>query len=379
MNQTKLLHIITGLDRGGAEAMLVNQLSFTDRERFRPFVISLMDEGVHGGAIEKMGVPVFTLGLLQGRPRLGPFRRLMQLLGMIKPDIIQASMYHANLAALLASGLVCRKTPVYWCVQSSFHSYGAEKPLTAAVIALSAKLSRRTAGVVYVSTVSRAQHEKLGFCPERGVVIPNAVDTGLFAPDARARFSVRQELGLKPETLLVGLMARFHPQKDHPGFLKAASLLLCKHPQAHFVLAGAGMNSENAELIALIKSQRMSDRFHLLGPRQDAPRITAALDIATSCSSYGEALSLALAEAMASEVPCVVTDVGDSGVLVGDTGLVVPPGNPEAFAGALATLIEAGHDKRRALGEMARRRIETHYRIEPIMAKYEELYSAGGR
>lgn len=378
MKQIKLVHIITDLDRGGAEAMLVNQLAFTDRERFRPFVISLMDHGVHGAAIEKMGVPVFSLGMSQGRPRFGSFRRLIGLLKMIRPDVIQASMYHANLAALLAGFVACRKTPVFWCVQSSFHSFGAEKPLTAAVIRLSGLLSKRTAGVVYVSAVSRVQHERLGFSQERGVVIPNAVDTGLFAPDARARFSVREELGLKPETLLIGLMARHHPQKDHPGFLKAASLLLRDYPYAHFLLAGAGVDSNNAELAELIKGHGIGDRLHLLGARTDAPRITAALDMATSSSSYGEALSLAIAEAMAAEVPCVVTDVGDSKMLVGDTGLVVAPSKPEALASAWANLIDMGPDRRRALGEKARRRVEAHYRIEPIMAQYEELYRAGG-
>lgn len=113
--------------------------------------------------------------------------------------------------------------------------------------------------------------------------------------------------------------------------------------------------------------------MHLLGKRQDIPRLTAALDIASS-SSFGEGFPNVIGEAMACAVPCVVTDVGDSALIVGETGKVVPPRNPAALAAAWKGMIEDGREVRKRLGKAARERIEQNFRIEDIAARYEKLY-----
>ena len=185
---------------------------------------------------------------------------------------------------------------------------------------------------------------------------------------------MRGELGLAPDALLIGLIGRYHPQKDHATFLRAAAILARSRPDVRFVLAGAGVDSSNATLAELLRTPDLSARVHLLGERSDMPRVNAALDIATSSSSYGEALSLAVAEAMACAVPCVVTDVGDSALLVGKTGVAVPPADAEALAGGWGRLISAGPEARRELGAAARHRAEEHYSVRSIVRSYEELY-----
>ena len=207
-------------------------------------------------------------------------------------------------------------------------------------------------------------------------VIPNGVDPALFQPSAEARQSVRKELGISPDALLVGLVCRYHPQKDHPNFLRAAAILARKWPDVRFVLVGCNVDRKSAALTDLMRTLDLDSRMHLLGERNDMPRLTAALDIATSSSSYGEALALALAEAMSCEVPCVVTDVGDSALLVGETGVIVPPSNPEALADGLARLLSAGPEKRRELGKAARARAEEGYSIPNIVRGYEAMYSS---
>ena len=372
MNKLRIVYLVTGLHRGGAETMLLHLLRGLDRERFEPVVISLMDRGKLGGAIEALGVPVETVGLRQGRPTGSAFLRLVKLTRAARPQVIQGWMYHSNLAAQLVS--LFARAPVCWCIQNSFHSFAAEKPLTRVTIRLTARLSRLPAKIVFVSRASRTQHELLGFAAARSCVIPNGVDPVIFHPSAEARESVRQELGLSPNTPLIGLIGRYHPQKDHANFLRAAAKLVRSQPAVRFVLAGAGVDAENATLAELMRTLGLSAHVHLLGERHDMPRLTAALDIATSSSLYGEALSLAVAEAMACAVPCVVTDVGDSATLIGKTGVVVPPQDCTALATGWERLLSAGPQARRQFGESARRRAEENYSIGNIVRRYEELY-----
>ena len=368
----RIAYVITGLCGGGAETMLFHMLRFMDRGRFELVVISLMDRGKFGDEIEQMGIPVHTIGLRPGLATPSAFFRLVKILRAARPDVIQGWMYHANLAAQLANFFV--QAPVCWCIQSSFLSFAAEKPLTRLAIRLTARMSRRAAKVVYVSHVSRTQHEQLGFAAERGCVIPNGADPVLFQASATARQSVREELGLPPDALLVGLICRHHPQKDHPNFLRAAAIVARKWPDVRFVLVGSQVNDANPEIAGLVRELNLGPRIHLLGERRDIPRLTAALDVATSSSRYGEALALALAEAMACEVPCVVTDVGDSGILVGETGIIVPPADAPALADGLDRMLSAGPEKRRELGKAARLRVQEGYSIQNIIRNYEDLY-----
>ncbi len=367
----RVLFLITDLYNGGAETMLFHMMRFIDRERFEPTVISLMDRGKFGDLIEQLGVPVGTVGMLQGRPTPAAFCRLLKLVRAARPDVIQGWMYHANIAAQLASLFV--RVPVCWCVHSSFQSFSVEKPLTQFMIWLAARVSRRAAKIVFVSAISRTQHEKLGYAAERGQVIANGIDLDLFQPSAAARTSVREELGLPPEAPLIGLMARYHPLKDHPNFFRAAAILARQRPDVQFVLAGTGVDPANPALMELQQTLGLEGRVHLLGERNDMPRLDASLDIAT-LSSSAEAHSLAITEAMACGIPCVVTDVGDSGLVVGKAGVVVPPGNAEALAAGWERLLTAGAEARRALGAAARRRTEEDFSIVAAVRSYEKLY-----
>jgi glycosyltransferase involved in cell wall biosynthesis len=185
---------------------------------------------------------------------------------------------------------------------------------------------------------------------------------------------VRRELGVPAQTVLIGLIARFHPQKDHATFIRAASLLHSKQPHVRFVLAGDGVSWNNATLAGWITRAGLAHHTHLLEARDDIPRLTAALDIATSSASHGEAFPLVIGEAMCCGVPCVVTDVGDSAVLVASTGRVVPPGDAPALARAWHDLIESGPEHRAVLGWAARHRMEECFELRTVVRRYEQLY-----
>ena len=170
-------------------------------------------------------------------------------------------------------------------------------------------------------------------------VIHNAVDTQRFHPEASHRVSVRAELGLPADAKLVGMFARYHPQKDHETMVRAAVRFLEQAPEVHFVLAGDGLDSEGGALLRLLSGAGVIANFHLLGGRDDMPRLNAAMDIVTLTSAFGEALPMTLAEAMSCGVPCVATDVGDTSWLIGESGVVVPPRQPAAVADAWQTLL----------------------------------------
>jgi glycosyltransferase involved in cell wall biosynthesis len=369
-----VLHIITGLSTGGAERMLCNLLSRINRMRFESVVVSLMERGVLGDRIEALGIPVHTIGMKQGMlPTPAAIWRLIHIVRQLKPDLIQGWMYHGNLAAQFVS-VFSQQIPVLWGIHHSISSLTSEKKMSIAIIKLGARLSKFTSHIVFVSQTSKLQHEALGYCSKNSCLIPNGFDTSLFTPSSEAKLTIRSELGLPVNTLLVGLIGRYHPMKDHANFIQAAALLSKDRPDIHFLLAGTEVNRENQILHQLIQELGLFNHMHLLGERSDMPRVTAALDIASSSSAYGEAFPLVVGEAMSCSVPCVVTDVGDSGWIVSNTGRVVPPRDPEALANAWKELIDLGSEGRETLGRAARERIIEHFALDSVVAQYETLY-----
>lgn len=368
----KIVHIIGDLRTGGAEVMLCKLLSGMDRRRFDPVVVSLRDRGDLGIQLRDLNVPFHVIGM-SGMPSLKKVWKMIRLVKQLEPDLIQGWMYHGNLAAQVAAVSARQKIRVLWSIHHSLYGFCYEKPTTAAVIKFCARLSSSPEKIIYVSNTSATQHEAIGYSRENRRVIPIGFDTDTFIPSAAAGISVRSELGLAEDALLIGLVARYHPLKDHANFMKAASLLLQACPQVHFVLAGKGVDTNNKNLLELMNSLGLSSQVHLLGERTDISRITAALDVASSSSS-GESFPNVLGEAMACGVPCVVTDVGDSASIVGETGIVVPPRDFTALAEGWSQLIHMDQNQRIALGLEARQRIMDLFSLDAIVKQYEAVY-----
>ncbi|MGF1933177.1 MAG: glycosyltransferase family 4 protein [Nostoc sp. ChiQUE02] len=369
----KIIYIITGLSTGGAEVMLYKLLSRIDQERFSPVVISLMDRGTWGDRIANLGIPVYTIGMKQGKPKLVNIWQLINIIRQLKPDLIQGWMYHGNLAAQFARLFIFRQMFVLWNVRHSLYALDLEKPGTTIIIKLCAQFSNFPTKIIYNSQNSAKQHEKSGYGIEKTCVIPNGFETEKFTPSAKARLSLRLELNTPENALLIGLIGRYHPIKDHFNFLQAAALLLNNYSNVQFVLAGNKVDWQNHILSELIHELGLVKQIHLLGERHDIHRLTAALDIASSSSS-GEGFPNVIGEAMSCGVPCVVTDVGDSAWIVSDTGKVIPPSDPEALANAWKALIDIGKEGREALGKAARARVIECFSLDSIVAQYEALY-----
>ena len=370
-----LCMIITGLSTGGAEMMLLKLLERLDPARFSPHVISLTSLGEIGPRIQALGIPVEVLGMRPGRlPSPITFARLVQRLKAIKPDVVHTWMYHADLVGGLAARLAGVPT-IAWNIRQSNLSRDHTKWSTRAVAHLCAKASRWIPDrIVCNSQTARAIHISIGYDPRHFIILPNGFDLSRFYPDPSSRHAVRTELGLPDHALLIGLIARFDPQKNHQGFCEAAGQLHQQQPEVHFLLAGMDIDEKNPLIREWVQRYGIAEVTHLLGLRQDIPRLTATLDIASSSSSYGEAFPNVIGEAMACGVPCVVTDVGDSAYIVGDAGRVVAPGDMTGLAAAWAQLLAMPDTERRALGQRARARIAEHFEIGAVVKRYEAFY-----
>lgn len=370
----RVCHIITGTDTGGAETMLYKLLSAVDRRRFHMQVISLMPVGVVGQQIAALGIPVRSLQIARGRLSPAALGRLARWLGEMQPDVVQTWMYHADLLGGVAARLArCRR--VFWNIRNGTFDPQTSKRTTMLVARVCARLSRWIPDrILCCSEIARQAHVALGYAAERFCVVPNGFDLQLFRPSTQFYREVREELQIGSSALLVGLIARFNPQKDHQTFVQAAQEVCQKVPLAHFLLCGNGIDWNNARLASWIREAGLEGCCHLLGRRQDIPRLTAALDVAASSSAYGEAFANVLGEAMACGVPCVATDVGDARMIIADTGRVVPPRDPAALAGALTEVLQMPPEQRCELGRRARQRVEAEFSLPAIVARYEQLY-----
>lgn len=369
----KIVFITTSLTTGGAELMLHKLMQQFDRRHIEPIVISLRSKGEVGPNIEALGIPVFALGMTPGLSALACLPALVRILRRIKPDLVQTWMHHADLLGGLAARIAgCRR--VVWGVRQSNLSAENSKRSSRMVLRACVYLSSWVpVKILSCSKKAQAVHAAIGYPADKMHVIPNGFNLDRFRPEASARQSVRDELRLAAGTVLVGLMGRFDPQKNHAGFIEAAAQVHALLPDVHFVLAGSNIDADNATLWALIQANRLEAHVHLLGQRDDMPRLMAALDVLAS-SSFAEGFPNVLGEAMACAVPCVVTDVGDSAEIVGETGRVVPVGDMNGLAQQIMTLLCLPQDELVALGCLARKRVAMNYEIGHVARLYQAFY-----
>jgi glycosyltransferase involved in cell wall biosynthesis len=370
-----IFYLITSLEVGGAQMMLYKLLAGMDRTRFSAQVVSLIDLDL-GPLREKfktLPIRLRSLGMRPGTPNPLSVLRLARWLRAERPAVISTWMYHADLVGGLAAKLA-GDIPVVWGIRQGDLSREGNRWLTLKTVKACALASRwLPARIICNSEASRKVHAAVGYEAAKMIVIPNGSDLTTFKPNPFARRSVRRELEIPDGSPIIGIVGRFHPHKDHQNFIRAAALLHRDRPDVHFLLCGDEVTWDNPHLAAWIDDAGLRGRCRLLGRRHDIPRLTAALDIAVS-SSFGESFSTVVGEAMSCGVPCVVTDVGDSALIVGQTGLVVPAQNSKELAKALGQLVELGQEARASLGMAARCRIKEHFDLPDIVARYQNLY-----
>lgn len=372
MKPITVLHLITGLNTGGAEMALFRLLSAMDRDIFDVQVVCMIPIGPVGKKIQDMGIPVTSLDMNPGYPTVGGFLKLLGILNKFRPNIFQTWLYHADLLGLLAGKLLGIKN-IIWNIRSTHMEFEQYGWISGLVFKICALFSSWPKAVVVNSQMGQLVHTKSGYHPKEWVCIPNGINTDQFRPDTEARISLRQEWNVADNEFLIGLIGRFDPMKAHPVFFKAAAIVQANHPNTRFVCVGEGPASYFTEMKKIASQLKLSNVLWP-GLRTDMPAVYNALDLLVSSSLFGEGFPNVVAEAMSCGKPCVVSDVGDSNMLVADSGLCVRPGKPEDLAQAVEQMLEKSAAERAKLGEKARQRIAENFSLEKMAHAYSTLY-----
>lgn len=373
-----IVHVISGLGQGGAETVL-HRLIAADGQRHRHTVISMTGEGVFGARLRAAGAVVNTLDMPAGRLSLGGLWRLHRLLRTLAPDVVQTWMYHADLIGGIMARLAGIRA-VSWGIRNSGASLEKSSRVARAVAWTCARLSGVVPAVVVACAADAAKrHRDWGYRADRMQVIPNGYDLSRWKPDAGARARLREQWGIGAAAPVIGSIARWNPLKDHANLIEAFARCAAVRPDMRCVLVGLDMDAGNAELGAMLDRWNVRGKVVLLGMREDVPDVMNALDIHV-LSSCAEGFPNVVAEAVATEVACVVTDVGDAALIVGDDGWVAPPRNALALAGAIEqALEELGTPQMQLRRRQGRERVGRLYGLQAMVDAYDAVWQGLAR
>ncbi len=341
------------------------------RHRIDSVVAVLGPPGPISEKLEASGVRTEHLNISSPLGAMKGVMRLRHMAGESSPDVIHGWMYHGNLAALMAIGRTDAR--LAWNIRHAMHRDDLLKRLTRLVVRMNCFLSGRADAIVFNSTAALNQHVRRGLDRQHAITIPNGIDVHAFAPDETRRNEMRSRFGWQESDIVVCAVGRSHPAKGHEVMAEVAKRVLLESSSALFVLAGRGISWDRDPFRSYAEDRRLTSRMILLDQRDDIPDLLRASDVVLS-TSHTEGFPNAVAEGMASGLPAVVTDVGDTRLLVGDTGFVRPAADIASLATALLEVVSYPSSKRHELGRMARERVAAHFSLEKIVDRYAQLY-----
>ncbi len=362
----KLMHLVYGLGTGGMEDTIINVCNRLPPEEYSPSICVFESGGGFEGRVDAGRVELIYVRRYFGNDPTFPFRLARQLRSR-KVDILQTNQWATLVEGALAAKLA--RVPI---VVHGEHGTIPDSPKRV----LAQRWGWRAANQVYAVSTALADRAAsiVGFPRERIHVIHNSVDTERFRPAIAPKDELREEFGLPPNGLLVGMVARFVPFKDHAGVLRALAKLQEGGIEAHLALVGTGPLRDELERLA--DRLGIADRVHFLGVLAPVERLLNALDVFVSNSSHNEGMSLASLEAMACEIPVVSTRVAAAPEVLdeGNAGILIPAQATESLVRALRDL--AGQpDLRSSLGRAGRQRAEDRYTVSSMVESYARLYA----
>ena len=364
-----IVFLIGKLIPGGAESQLATLAKGLDKNRFNTTVLSLYSGGVLENDLRNAGVKVVLLNKKKGRwGTLVSFVKVYRALKKLSPDVLHGYMPDCNIMSICFKPLFPR-TRIFMGIRSSNVVKSKNNLYKCLIYKSSFYLSKFADHVIVNSMAGFEDAVNMGVPKKIMAVVSNGIDTEKNRPNKDERKRFRKEFNLNDEEFLIGRVGRFHPMKDFEGFLQSAAIFIKKFPQTKFMIIGNGPEEYQKKLKLLIEQLGLSSATIWVGFRSNMAPFYNIFDMVTSSSSFGEGFPNVIGEAMACSIPCVVTDIGDSGWVVGDAGIVVEPSNPEALANGW----EECRSHFQELSAKSRPRIVDHFSIHKLVANTQKI------
>lgn len=368
----RIVHIIVGLNVGGAELMLKRlALSFQGHKSYEHSVISLTSIGNVGAQLRNAGIEVHSLGISSTASFPVAIWRLFLLIRSLRPAVVQTWMYHADfLGGWIGWLLGCK---VLWGIRSTGIPQGRGSS-TWWLVRVNAICSNFLPHkIICCADSAKKAHTAIGFAAKKMLVIPNGYDFSDFSFNGADRELVRQRVGFKPSDIVIGIVGRFDALKDFQNFIAAAKFASLECPEARFLMVGRGLDPGNLVLREWIAAEGLDEKFSLIGEQAHIPSYLAAMDI-FCLSSKQEAFPNVVVEAMAIGLPCVVTNAGDAAAIVGEWGWVIPVKNSIALGRGLVQACRLPVSERVLVGEKGAQQVRARYDMNTIRRQYESVY-----
>lgn len=371
----KILFFIRALSAGGAERQLVVTAKGLAERGHQVTVLTFYHDGFYAQELAGTSITLLSLNKKGRWDMLSFFSHLIKVIRQQSPDVIYSFLSVANIFSVLIRPFISA-TQVVWSVRASNMNLQNYDRLSSLSYWLECRLSSFAHIIIANSQAGIDFALAHGFPEKKMALIANGIDTQRFYPDRSAGRSLRIDWGVADDEFLIGMVGRIDPMKAHSIFLQAAKLMRQQHGKVRFVCVGTG----NPEYLQAMHKQATAlglDNVLLwAGRHTDMLAVYNALNILTLTSAYGEGFPNVIGEAMACGVPCVATDVGDSAVVLGASGLVVPAENSSALCVAWSKLQALDNKGFTRLCQLARERMINNFSVTVLLDKTEEVLTS---
>lgn len=387
----RILHLVNDLNGyGGAEMTLLRYMTERPEARGDHTIIMLRgwkDGPSVGMDLRQLGVSVKSLGVTGALSALFALPALIREAKAAEPDIISAWLYYPSLLAVLVRPFLKGFPRIVWHIRSLPYVRFTEKParyITQRMLAFCSYFPR--IAIVTNSTAARRAHVDLGFTknPDRWTVVPNAIDAKRYAPNPGMRSGLRAEWRVPSHGIVIGAVGRDVPEKGYADYFVALGRVVAHlseemRARIHIVVAGRGTSREDDGFAQLAAECGLShENMHLLGQRDDVPDILAGLDMFV-LPSKSESFPNVLAEAMATSLPCLATDVGDCALVLGDRRFIASNVKGETLTDRILTMLKLPLEERDEIGKKNRDRAVNVYTMPRMIAGFDSVFTRDGR
>lgn len=353
-------HIIVSLETGGAETMLIKLIENSPT--------SIIHEVITFRPHSQRALKLIEQGFIVKKIR---FWQLLKIIKKEQPNILMGWLFHGTFLSAIIKLILGNKIKVIWNIRySGFPKSNLRNLLIVKILKI---LSQKVDGIIYNSFAGKMLHEDLGYNSKNSIVIYNGYDLNLFFPNYESKIKFKIDHQLPKNSFIFGMVGRFDKLKNQIQFINFAQEFLRSiredDRKIYFVFVGTNMVKTNRELSEQFINNKFTDRFVFLGEKKELNNIYPSFNV-HCLYSITEGFPNVIGEAMACEVPCIASDVGDVKRIIGDTGWVVALGDKKQFIFALTQAYHADTEALKDLGHRARQKINEHYTLKNVINQY---------